>query len=155
MSSLKIEIGDATNSQPFAQVGYDFMGACFEVHRVLGGGLLEEIYQESLELELLLRDIPYVSKEGLAVFYKGRQLKKRYVPDLIVSKSVVVEIKSVNALLPEHEAQVFNYMRITRQPVGYLVNFGPLQKVEWKRFVISEFASCELNGAPLIDANIR
>lgn len=52
---------------------------------------------------------------------------------------IVLEIKSIKQLLPEHEAQLINYMRITRQPVGYLVNFGPIGKVEWKRFVISEF----------------
>jgi len=142
-------------SHPFAQVGYDFMGACFEVHRVLGGGLLEEIYQESLELELVLRGIPFVSKEELAVFYKGRQLKKRYIPDFVVAKHVIIEIKAVSALSPEHEAQLFNYTRITHQPVGYLVNFAPIQKVEWKRLVISEYVSPQVSEAPLIDANIR
>ena len=65
------------HNQPFAQLGYDFMAACFEVHRVLGGGLLEEIYQESLELELQLRGIEFVPKQPLAIFYKNRELKRR------------------------------------------------------------------------------
>ena len=63
--------------QPFAQEGYAIMAAAFEVHREIHGGLLEEIYQESLEEELRLRNLPFVAKQKLAVFYKGRQLKKR------------------------------------------------------------------------------
>lgn len=126
-------------SQPFAQLGYDFMAACFEVHRVLGGGLLEEIYQESLELELLVRHIPFVSKQELTVFYKEHRLKKRYIPDFVVAKHIVVELKAVQQIVPDHEAQLLNYMRITRQPVGYLVNFAPIAKAEWKRLILSEF----------------
>lgn len=135
---------DKTTAQPFAQLGYDFMGACFEVHCILGGGLSEEIYQEGLELELLMRSIAFASKQELVVYYKDHPLKKRYIPDFVVAKHIVVELKSVQGLVPEHEAQLLNYMRITRQPVGYLVNFAPLDKVEWKRFVLSEFVgSCE------------
>jgi len=128
-----------SDDHPFAQVGYDVMGACFEVHRVLGGGLLEEIYQESLEWELSLRGISFVAQRTLPVFYKDHQLKKLYVPDLVVDDHVVVELKSLKELIPDHEAQLFNYLRISRQPVGYLVNFGPMKKLEWKRYVISNF----------------
>ncbi len=115
------------------------MGAVFEVHKEMGGGLLEEIYQQSLEIELELRKIPFTAKEALSIFYKNRVLETRYVPDLLVAEHLVVELKSVASLLPAHEAQLINYMRITRQPVGYLVNFAPIAKVEWKRFVLSEF----------------
>ena len=125
---------------PFAQEGFDLMAAAFEVHNQQGGGLVEEIYQESLEIELQLRGIVFSSRPELLVFYKGRTLKKRFVPDLVVLDRLVVELKSVKLLLPEHEAQLMNYMRITRQPVGYLINFGPIGKVEWKRFVLSQFA---------------
>ena len=126
---------------PFAQLGYDLMGACFEVHRVLGGGLLEEIYQESLELELSIRGMQFVAKQLLAIYYKNRRLNKLYVPDLLVADQIMVELKSCKALVSDHEAQLLNYMRICRKPVGYLVNFGPVMKMEWKRFVISEFIS--------------
>ena len=115
------------------------MAACFEVHRELGGGLSEEIYQESLEWELSLRAIRFVPKQQLAVFYKGHRLQKRYLPDLVVANHLVVELKSVGLLLPDHEAQLFNYLRIARQPVGYLVNFAPLDKVQWKRYILSQF----------------
>ena len=125
--------------KPFAEEGYALMAAAFEVHNIQGGGLLEEIYQESLEIELELRGIVYQSKAELKVFYKERTLKKTYIPDLLVFNEIVVELKSVSALAPEHEAQLLNYMRITRHPIGYLINFGPVGKLQWKRFLLSEF----------------
>jgi len=121
--------------------GYKLMGAAFEVYNEQGCGLSEEIYQESLECELELRGMPFRSKQELKCFYKGRELKKRYVPDLLVLGCLVVELKSVSQLLPEHEAQLLNYMRITKQPVGYLINFGHKDTLEWKRFILSEFIS--------------
>ena len=126
------------SGQPFAQEGYDLMSAAFEVHNVQGGGLLEEIYQQSLEVELELRSIPFRRKQELSVYYKGRELKIKYIPDLFVFERIVVELKSVAALCPEHEAQIMNYMRITGQPIGYLINFGPIGKLEYKRFILSE-----------------
>ncbi|HEY2329113.1 MAG TPA: GxxExxY protein [Verrucomicrobiae bacterium] len=121
--------------------GYKLMGAAFEVYNEQGCGLAEEIYQESLEMELESRGLSFRSKQELRCFYKGRELKKRYIPDLFVLECLVVELKSVSQLLPEHEAQVINYMRITKQPVGYLVNFGHKDTLEWKRFILSEFIS--------------
>jgi len=126
-------------SQPLSREGYDLMGAGFEVHNVLGGGLLEEIYQQSLEIELQLRGIPFRSKQELDVFYKDRKLARKYVPDLYAFDQIVVELKAVTALSPEHEAQLMNYMRISRCPVGYLINFGPIGKLEYKRFILSEY----------------
>lgn len=119
--------------------GYRFMGAAFEVYNERGYGMAEEIYQESLEIELQLRGIAFQSKPELCCYYKGRELKKRYVPDLSVFGCLVVELKAVGQLITEHEAQLLNYMRITRQPVGYLVNFGHNGTLEWKRFILSEF----------------
>ena|SRR6266496_5406143 len=118
--------------------GYKLMGAAFEVYNEQGYGLAEEIYQESLEIELDLRQIPRQSKQELTTFYKNRPLKKRYVPDLVVYGSIVIELKAVCELLPEHEAQVFNYMRIARISVGYLINFGHKDTLEWKRFILTD-----------------
>jgi GxxExxY protein len=120
--------------------GYHFMGAAFEVYNNRGYGMAEEIYQESLEIELELRGIAFRSKPELRCHYKGRELKKRYVPDLFVSNCLVVELKAVSQLTAEHEAQLINYLRITRQPVGYLINFGHKDSLEWKRLIFSEFA---------------
>jgi GxxExxY protein len=120
------------------------MGAAFEVHNQQGFGLAEEIYQESLEIESQLRGIPFRPKQELKCFYKGRELKKRYLPDLIAFDGVVTESKSVSQLAPDHEAQLINYLRITRQPVGYLINFGHKDTLEWKRFTLSEFIPIEM-----------
>ena len=119
--------------------GYKLMGAAFEVYNEQGFGMAEEIYQESLEIELAMRGIAFHTKQELKCFYKGRELKKRYVPDLFVFGCLVVELKAVSDLSPEHEAQLINYMRITKQPVGYLINFGHKDTLEWKRFILSEY----------------
>jgi GxxExxY protein len=74
----------------------------------------------------------------LTTFYKRRPLKKRYVPDLFVYDQIVVELKAVSELLSEHEAQLLNYMRIARASVGYLVNFGHKDTLQWKRFVLTD-----------------
>ena len=84
------------------------MGAAFEVYNEQGYGLAEEIYQESLEMELESRGIAFRSKQELVCTYKGRVLKKRYVPDLFVFGCLVVELKSVRELLPEHVGQLVN-----------------------------------------------
>ena len=127
------------SDQPFSQEGYELMGAAFEVHNVQGGGLLEEIYQQSLELELELRNVPFRRKQELTVYYKENKLSKKYIPDLFVFERIVVELKAVATLCPEYEAQIMNYMRITKQPIGYLINFGPIGKLQYKRFILSEF----------------
>jgi len=121
---------------PFQQEGFDLMAAVFDVHNEVGGGLAEEVYQESLEVELELRGMPFVAKQEIAIFYKGRELKRRYIPDLYVCDGMVVELKAVAQLQPEHEAQLFNYMRLTGKRVGYLINFAPIKRVEWRRYVL-------------------
>src|SRR5437762_8978930 len=121
----------------FKDEGYRLMGAAFEVYNQLGYGMAEEIYQQSVEIELGLRGIPYLSKRELAVFYKGQPLLTCYKPDLFVFDAIVVELKAVTDLIAEHEAQLFNYMRIARQPVGYLLNFGHKDELRWQRFILS------------------
>ncbi|MDQ8195854.1 GxxExxY protein [Coraliomargarita sp. SDUM461004] len=127
------------NTEYMGDEGYALIGTAFEAHRELGGGLSEEIYQESMELELGFRNIVFSSKDELRVYYKDHLLKKKYVPDLLVSGEIVTELKAVKALNSDHERQLLNYMRITRKAVGYLVNFGPIEKLEWKRYMLKEF----------------
>ena len=122
----------------FKEEGYQFMGAAFEVYNVLGYGMAEEIYQQSLEIELTLRQISYRPKQELDVFYKNHRLTTKYKPDLLVFGGIVIELKSVAELAVDHDAQLFNYMRVSRHPVGYLVNFGHKGDLEWKRFILSD-----------------
>ncbi len=117
----------------FEAEGYALMGAAFEVYNHLGPGFLEEVYHEALEIELLARGIPFVSKPRLQVFFKERQLKKHYDADFLVHSAIIVEIKAVRALTPDHEAQLINELRVIRHRVGYLINFGATPRLQWSR----------------------
>ncbi len=127
----------------FKDEGYQLMGAAFEVYNQLGYGMAEEVYQQSLEIELGLRQIPFQAKAKLVMSYKTRELQTKYKPDLFVFKALVVELKAVSGVLPEHEAQLFNDLRIARQPVGYLINFGRKGELEWKRLILSDLHAGE------------
>ncbi len=122
------------SSEPMQQEGYDFMAAAFEVYNDMGNGYTEDIYQESLELELLERKIPFLAQAELPIHYKGKPLRRKLRPDLMVFEDLIVELKAASALTSEHEAQLLNYLKATGKPVGYLVNFGCREKLEWKRF---------------------
>ena len=111
-------------------------GAIFEVYRTLGCGFLEAVYQKALEVELAQRNIPFVSQAEIEVEYKGVKLEQVYRADLICYNKIILELKAVQALLPEHEAQLQNYLRATKLRVGLLVNFGHYPKVEIKRIAI-------------------
>jgi GxxExxY protein len=132
--------------------GYKFMGAAFEVYNELGYGMAEEIYQQSREIELSLRGIPFQTKRDLSVFYKDHLLDTLYHPDLRVWDAIVVELKAVSELVTDHEAQLFNYMRIARQQVGYLLNFGKKGELEWKRFILSDLHQKRLGSLKISNA---
>jgi len=100
------------------------IGAALEVHRALGPGLLESAYEECLCHELHLRGIAFRRQVGLPVTFKGLQLDCGYKMDLLVEDAVVVELKSVEKLLPVHEAQLLTYMKLASKPVRLLINFN-------------------------------
>jgi GxxExxY protein len=100
------------------------IGAAIEVHRHLGPGLLESSYHACLCRELELRGIAYHSQVTVPVEYKGRQIAKGYFIDLLVEGSLIVEIKSVDKLLPIHSAQLMTYMRLQKVSSGLLMNFN-------------------------------
>ena len=126
------------DNKPLQQQGYDFMAAAFDVDNELGHGFTEDIYQEALEDELADRSIPFAAQQEIPIFYKKRQLRKKLRPDLLVFGDIVVELKAVSALVPEHEAQIFNYLKAARKPLGYLVNFGNAGRLEWKRLAFTK-----------------
>jgi GxxExxY protein len=104
----------------------EIIGAAIEVHKHLGPGLLESAYQQCLARELTLRDIPYKSEWPLPLEYKGLRVKCGYRIDFLVADTVVVETKSVEAIAPVHQAQLFTYMRLGGWKVGLLLNFNVL-----------------------------
>jgi len=115
--------------------GYALIGACFDVYNEMGNGYLEDVYQESLEIELTDRGITFLAQPKLPIYYKGRLLRKHYEADLIVLDKIIVEIKAVKSLLPEHEAQLLHYLKSTGRRIGYLVNFGSFPQLDWRRRV--------------------
>lgn len=100
------------------------ISAAIEVHRALGPGLLESVYEECLCRELTLRGIPFERQRQLPIEYKGLHLDSAYRLDLLVAGAVVVEVKAVEALLPIHDAQLLTYMRLGGWKVGLLINFN-------------------------------
>ena len=113
------------------------IGAAKEVHRQLGAGFLEAVYQEALERELLEHSIPFQREVHIPVFYKGRRLDADYRADFICCDSVVVELKAIQQLTGIEEAQVINYLKATGKEVGLLLNFGA-KSLEFRRFVFSK-----------------
>ena len=102
---------------------YDIIGAAMDVHSELKSGLLEAVYAEAMTMELDDRGVEYEAEVNLPIYYKGTLMKKQYRMD-IVCKDVVVELKAVDEVLPEHRLQLFNYLRLTQKPLGLLINFG-------------------------------
>ena len=111
-------------------------GSAFEVYNTLGSGFLEEVYQQSLEIELATRHIPYKSQQELKLFYKDAPLRKMYIADIIAFDKMIIELKAASALTPEHLAQLMNYLKASNLSVGYLINFGHAAKLEWRRIAL-------------------
>jgi GxxExxY protein len=115
---------------------YKIIRACFEVYNNMGFGFLENVYQECLEIELSEQKIQFVSQEELKIFYKNRELKQKYIPDFICYDKIIVEIKAVKQISNEHKAQVFNYLKATKNKLGLLVNFGNHEDLKFERIVV-------------------
>ncbi len=113
------------------------IGAAIEVHKILGPGLLEAVYEECLCYELTLRGIPYQRQVPLPVVYKDAQLDCNYRMDLLIEETVVLELKAIDHVLPVHEAQLMTYLRLSGKPLGLLINFNvPALKMGITRRVI-------------------
>lgn len=115
--------------------GYKIRGAIMEVHGHIGAGFLEGVYQECLEEEFTLRNIPSKSQPALNLVYKGKPLNHVYQPDFICYDKIIVEIKSVQELNHQHVAQLINYLKASDLKLGYLVNFSSHPEVTIKRFL--------------------
>jgi len=112
------------------------IGSAIEVHRQLGPGLLESIYEECLALEFSLRGLRFERQKPLAIQYKGRRVAADLRIDMWVERQVVVELKAVEKVLPVHEAQLLTYLRLSKTRLGLLINFNvPVLKDGLKRMI--------------------
>jgi GxxExxY protein len=103
---------------------YKINGACIEVHKALGPGLLESVYHKCLKHELTLRKIRFESEFVVPVHYKGIDVEAELRCDLLIENTIVVELKAVDAILPIHQAQLLTYMKLLEKPKGILINFN-------------------------------
>jgi GxxExxY protein len=113
---------------------YEIIGAAMEVHRELGHGFLEAVYQAAPAVEFVARGIPFRSEVELPVFYKGRRLSCGYRADFVCFENILVETKAIAALTTSDHAQLINYLKATKHHRGLLINFGA-PSLEYKRFV--------------------
>ncbi|MES9941050.1 MAG: GxxExxY protein [Candidatus Thiodiazotropha sp. 6PLUC2] len=120
----------------FEEKTFAIRGAVFEVYREMGSGFLEQVYQECLDHELTSRGIPFMSRPALKLNYKDERLHQTYIPDLICYKQIIVELKAVKNIAPEHKAQVLNYLKATNLKLGLLVNFGSHPKAQIERLIL-------------------
>ena len=118
----------------YKELTHKIIGCAMEVHKELGPGFLEAIYQEALEIEFSMQNIPYKSQPKINSYYKKKRLKKFYKPDFLVFNKIVVEIKAEKKLTPIDEVQVINSLKCTKKEVALLINFGELS-LKWKRYV--------------------
>jgi len=114
---------------------YAIMGACFEVYKDKGCGFVEPVYQECLAIELSHRTIPFIEQRELDLFYRSQRLKHTYKPDFVCFDGIIIEIKAVHEIAPEHRAQVMNYLKATGFELGILINFGHHPRVQYERIV--------------------
>jgi GxxExxY protein len=114
----------------------EIIGGAIEVHRALGPGLLESIYEECLAVELEFRGLKFERQKSISIEYKGRWVAADLRIDLLVEHRVIIELKAVEKLLPVHEAQLLTYLRLSKVRFGLLINFNvPVLKDGLKRLV--------------------
>jgi GxxExxY protein len=119
-----------------SELTHAIIGAAMEIHRELGPGLLETVYEECLARELTLREIPFERQKPIPLVYKGLKLECGYRLDFMVAGRVVVEIKSIEALAPVHKFVMLTYLRLSEVPMGLLINFNvPILKDGIHRYV--------------------
>lgn len=116
--------GASIQAQELNQISQEIIGAAIVVHSELGPGLLESVYEECLAYELTLRNISFERQKPVPVMYKGKQIDCCFRLDLLISDSIVVELKTVGQILPVHQAQLMTYLKLTGCKLGLILNFN-------------------------------
>lgn len=120
-------------------LSYEILGCAIEVHKQFGPGLLESVYQECMINELILRGFKVQVEQRVLLYYKGKLISKKYRLDLLVNNEVIVELKSVDYLIPLHIAQLLTYMKLSKKPKGLLINFNCVNIINGCRSLVNEF----------------
>jgi GxxExxY protein len=136
---------DAPSKILYKDESYAIVGACMKVHRALGPGFLEAVYEEVLEKEFVSQNIPYKRQVQLDLYYEGVQLKKHYIADFVCYDSIVVELKAVAHIPSVFYAQLQNYLKCTNMELGLLINFGT-PSLTYKRILNSNNSSNSSNS---------
>ncbi|MHB1108617.1 MAG: GxxExxY protein [Lutibacter sp.] len=115
---------DATEKIVYKEESFKIIGACMKVHRSLGAGFLEAVYEEALEKEFQIQNIPFKKQVKLELFYDNQKLKKQYRADFVCYDTIILEIKAVAQIPIVFNAQLKNYLKCTKMELGMLINFG-------------------------------
>ena len=120
-----------------SETTHKILGVCMDVLHELGSGFLEPVYQEALAIAFRDADIPFRRESPLTIYFRGKPLQKQYIADFICHDRIILELKAVKKILPEHKAQLLNYLKATGLPLGYVINFHG-EKLTWDRVLAKD-----------------
>ena len=124
------------NKEQFEYLANQIFNACLEVHKHLGPGLLESVYEYALVKEFEMRNIFFKRQVKVPLYYKGIDTGKEFFIDILIENEIILELKAIEGLLPVHEAQLISYLKPADKRLGFLINFNvPLLKSGFRRFV--------------------
>ena len=135
---------------PYSELTGKILGCCFEVMKELGPGFLERVYKNALLMAMRQKGLQVEVERSYNVIFRGKIID-RYLADLVVNDTVIVELKCCENLIGEHQAQLFNYLKVSGLPVGLLVNFRR-RKLDWKRLQSNEDSSDTLESTEAMEA---
>ncbi len=124
-----------TNNFLYENLTYKIIGACMEVHNILGKGFNEVVYADALEIEFQKQQILYQREVMYKIDYKGVPIKHKYFADFVIENKIILDLKAINNLDSSHQKQVLNYLVISKLNLGLLINFGS-DKLEYKRIIL-------------------
>jgi GxxExxY protein len=127
---------NSLDSNSLNHISHIILDSAIAVHREMGPGLLEAVYQHCMVRELRSRQLDVKITVPVSLHYKGESLNKDYIIDMLVENEIIVELKAIEGILKVHEAQIISYLKLSNKRLGFLINFNvPLLKLGFKRFV--------------------